>query len=112
MGQNESDAKRKDMLTTKDKGRHISSYVKKARSAIYSKKSKDKPLHTYAAFQLLATKRPESANVWLKRLGDISPEQCQNVFDRIPPSEISETAIEFAMNLLELNKQRLLEVTL
>jgi HipA-like C-terminal domain len=112
MGQNEHDGKRKEMLTTKDTGRHISSYVKKARSAIYSKKSQNKPLLTFSAFQLLASKRPESAKVWLKRLGDISPKQCQNVFNRIPPSEISETAIEFAMNLLELNKQRLLEVTL
>lgn len=111
MGQNESDAKRKDMLTTKDTGRHIRNYVKKARSAIFLKKSEDKPLHTHSAFQRLATKRPESAKVWLKRLGDISPEQCQNIFTRIPSSEISETAIEFAMKLLELNKITLLEAT-
>jgi hypothetical protein len=111
MGQNENDAKRKELLTTKDRGRHISNYVKKARSAIYLKKSENKPLLTFSAFQLLATKRPESAKVWLKRLGDINPEQCQNVFNSLPPSEISETAIEFAMKLLELNKKSLLEVT-
>ena len=66
---------------------------------------------TLAVFKQLAIKRSESARLWLQRLGDISPEQCQNVFKRIPPSEISETAIEFAMTLLELNKKRLLEVT-
>jgi hypothetical protein len=112
MGQNEQDAKRKEMLTTKDAGRHISSYVKKARSAIYLNKSEQKAMLTWDVFQWLAAKRPKSAKVWLQRLGDISPEQCQNVFNRVPPSEISETAIEFAMELLELNKQRLLEVTL
>lgn len=111
MGQNESDAKRKELLTTKDRGRHITHYVKKARSAIYLNKSEQKAMLTWDVFQLLAAKRPESAKVWLQRLGDINPEQCQNVFNRIPPSEISGTAIEFAMKLLELNKKRLLEVT-
>lgn len=110
MGQNESDSKRKELLTTKDQGRHISHYVKKARSAIYLKKSEQKSLLTWCVFQRLAAKRPESAIVWLQRLGDITPEQCQNVFNRIPTAEISETAIEFAMTLLELNKKRLLEV--
>lgn len=110
MGQNETDSKRKELLTTKDQGRHISRYVEKARSAIYLKKSEQKPLLTLAVFQQLAIKRPESARFWLQRLGDITPEQCQNVFNRIPPSDISDTAIEFAMTLLELNKKRLLEV--
>lgn len=110
LGQNESDAKRKELLTTKDSGRHITHYVKKARSAVYLKKSEKKALLTLCLFQLLAAKRPKAAKVWLQRLGDISPEQCQNVFNRVPPSEISETAIEFAMKLLELNKKRLLEV--
>ncbi len=99
------------MLTTKDGGRHISHYVKKARSAIYLKKPENKALLTLDAFQQFADKRPESAKVWLKRLGDICPEQCQNIFNRIPPTEISELAIKFAMKLLELNKKRLLEVT-
>jgi hypothetical protein len=111
MGQNESDAKRKEMLTTKDRGQHISHYVKKARSLIYLNKFKQKTMLTMDAFQQFAKKRPESAKIWIKLLDDISPEQCQNVFNRIPSSEISETAIEFAMKLLELNKHRLLEVT-
>lgn len=34
MGQNESDSKRKELLTTRDRTRHISHYVEKARSAI------------------------------------------------------------------------------
>lgn len=112
MGQNESDTKRKELLTTRDRGRHISRYIEKARSAIYLNKSEQKSLLTLAVFQLLAAKRPESAKLWLQRLGDIETKQCQNVFNKIPPSEISETTIEFAMTLLELNKKRLLEVKL
>ncbi len=111
MGQNESDAKRKELLTTKDRGRQISHYIKKARSLIFLNKFELKTMLLLDVFQLFADKRPESVKVWLERLGDIKPEQCQNIFNKIPPSiEISETAIEFAMKLLELNKKRLLEV--
>jgi len=107
MGQNEPDNKRKELLTTRDKGRHISGYIEKARSAIYLNKSAIKPLSTLDVYQRLATKRPEAAMVWQHQLATVSDAQCQTVFDRIPPSEISEIAVEFALVLLKLNKTRL-----
>jgi len=107
MGQNEPDNKRKELLTTRDKGRHISGYIEKARSAIYLNKSAIKPLSTLDVYQRLATKRPEAAMVWQHQLAIVSDAQCQTVFDRIPPSEISEIAVEFALVLLKLNKTRL-----
>ena len=106
MGQNERDHKRKDLLTTKDRGRHISHYIEKARSAIYLSKSSEKPLPTLDVYQRLAIKRPEAATVWQKQLEAVSDTQCQNIFARIPSSEISETATEFALALLKLNKTR------
>ena len=108
MGQNERDGKREELLTTKDQGRSISRYVLKARSAIYLSKSEKKPLLTIDVFQEFAKKRPKSANLWLQRLNDISLDQCQNIFNRVPSTEISEITIKFAMKLLELNKERLL----
>ncbi len=110
MGQNELDAKRKVLLTTNDKGQHISHYITKARSAIYATKSDNKPLSTLAVFQQFADKSPKAARFWLQQLDDISDEQCQTIFTKIPETEISEVAISFAMKLLSLNKQRLLEV--
>lgn len=108
MGQNERDNKRKELLTTSDQGRSINSYILKARSAIYLNKSERKPLLTVDAFQEFAKKRPKSSKLWLQRLNDISLDQCHSIFKRIPPSEISTTAVQFAMKLLELNKNRLL----
>lgn len=108
MGQNERDSTREDMLTTSDQGRSINQYILKARSAIYSSKSEAKPLLTIDAFKQFASKRPNSARFWLQRLNDITPSQCRSIFDRIPPSEISEITIRFTMKLLELNKERLL----
>jgi hypothetical protein len=110
MGQNERDAKRHEMLTTRDTGRQISRYIERAHSAIYLNQLEVKPLSTLDIFQHFAAKRPQAAQLWLQRLGDISSEQCQNIFNSIPPTEITTTAAEFAMKLLELNRNRLLEV--
>jgi hypothetical protein len=108
LGQNEADARRKQRLTIHDQG-HINHYVQKARSAIYLRKSDQKPLSTVEVFKRAAARRPEAAKLWQQRLGDITKTQCLSIFERIPDSEISATAIEFAMTLLELNKQRLLQ---
>jgi len=112
MGQNETDAVREDRLTKRDHKRHISAYVEKARSAIYLKKSEPKPLLTVDVFAMAAKRRLMAAKLWRQMLGDITREQCLAIFERIPATEISETAIEFAIKLLEINKQRILKVEL
>jgi hypothetical protein len=107
MGQNETDEMRKERLTTRDRGRHISSYVERARSAIYGRKTDTKPLFTIDAFLSAARKRPAAARFWLDRLQRITRHDCQAIFAQIPAGEISATAIEFALTLLELNQKRL-----
>lgn len=108
MGQNENDSVRKKRLNTNDQNYNIEYYAKKARSAIYLKKAEPKPLSTVGVFNKAAVRRPNGARLWKEMLGDISKQQCLAIFERIPATEISETAIEFAVTLLELNKQRIL----
>jgi HipA-like C-terminal domain len=110
MGQNETDAGRVDRLNTRDKSRHISRYAEKARSAIYLTKSDQIPLSTVRVFELAATRRPKAAKLWQQTLGNITKEQCLAIFERVPATQISELAIEFALKLLEINKQRLLQI--
>lgn len=113
MGQNEQDKRRHEALTTRDKNRDINCYIKKANAAIYAKKSDSKPMSTLDAFQQFGRRRPTAAHFWLQRLSGISAQQCETVFQKIPPEiEITKKTIEFSLKLLELNKQRLLEVTL
>lgn len=108
LGQNETDHKRKIRLSTRDPNQHIRCYIERARTPIYPDKSATKPLSTLDAYRMLANKSPQAAKFWQQQLNDISFEQCRNIFDRMPLSELTETAIEFALTLLELNKKRLL----
>lgn len=111
LGQNESDVHRSERLSTKDRGRHVSHYVTKARSAIYETNTAKNPMTTIAAFEFLAKKHKNAAKFWKQCLQEISMEQCTAIFEQIPKTEISETAIKFALKMLELNKKRLLEAT-
>ena len=110
MGQNETDTGRVDRLNTRDINRHISSYAKKARSAIYLTKSDQIPLSTVRVFEMAATRRPKAAKLWLQILGDITKQQCFAIFERVSTTEINEVSIDFALQLLEINKQRLLQI--
>ncbi|MGD8910189.1 MAG: hypothetical protein PVI92_12675 [Chromatiales bacterium] len=108
MGQNETDKNREDRLTTKDKGRHISTYVKKARSAIYEHKTSKKPMLCLELFKKAASKSPSAADFWLDQLHQIEENDCQELFSQLPLDEVTQPARDFALTLLALNKQRLL----
>lgn len=109
MGQNETDAVRQDRLTTRDRGRHISTYITKARSAIYDSKTSKKALLTLDLFIEAAAKSPEAAKIWLDQLQQVPEKAYQSLFDQLPDGEITPLAKQFATKMLELNKQRLLE---
>lgn len=112
MGQNETDASRRDRLTTRDQGRNISNYVTKARSAIYDHKNSKKPLLNLDLFDEAARKAPTAARAWLAQLEQVREDDCQHLFDQLPPEEASPLACEFAMTLLSLNRKRLLKTRL
>ncbi len=109
MGQNETDATRQDRLTTRDGGRHIRTYVTKARSAIYDSKTSKRAMLTLELFARAADKSPEAAKIWLDQLRKIEENTVRDQFDRLPEGVISPLARQFALSLLELNRQRLLD---
>ncbi len=61
------------------------------------------------AFCEAAKLHPQAANIWLDRLAEISINDTLELFERIPNSLISSTAIEFAQKILEINQNKLLE---
>lgn len=107
LGRNESDVSRKERLHSKDKGRHISHYVTKARSALYTENQR-KPLKTLEAFSQAADWLPSAAQFWLARLAALPDSEIEAIFARLPAAFISPLAVEFALSLLQWNRQRLL----
>ncbi|KYC36035.1 HipA-like protein [Scytonema hofmannii PCC 7110] len=110
LGRNESDEKRKQRLITKDTGFSVQAYVTNCKSALYAKDSDKKPLKTFDAFCEALQRYPNAARVWLNHLDKVSNNDILKLFQRIPTVIISETAIEFALKILEINQSRLLKL--
>jgi hypothetical protein len=108
LGSNETDKNRRDRLTTRDRGRLMERYVERAQSAFFSSPSHSKPMSTLDAFRYAGSERPAAARAWLESLAKLSWQDVQMVFELIPCSLISDVAIEFALGMLDLNRQRLL----
>lgn len=111
LGRNEQDATRIERLYTKDKGRSVEEYVLKARSAFYAKASSAKPLSTFDAFQEASRHDQRAAAYWLGKLRDTGIEEVERIFGYVPETEISNPAKEFALRMLDLNRNRLLKAT-
>jgi hypothetical protein len=110
LGRNEPEASRLRRLTTRDSGDNVEAYCARARSAFYSRAPARKPLTTFDAFAETAASHAEAARYWLTRLGDTSLLQCEQILANVPESEMSQTAGQFALKMIEINRRRLLGV--
>jgi hypothetical protein len=111
LGRNETDNERVARLTTRDQGRTVEKYVERARSAFFHTPASEKPLSPLAAFQEAAKLAPEGREYWLQRLGATGLADYARIFDNIPAHEITHPARDFALKMLEINRDRLLRST-
>ncbi|MHB9072533.1 MAG: HipA domain-containing protein [Desulfobaccales bacterium] len=110
LGRNETDTVRQERLITKDMGRNIQHYVERAQSAFFLSPSDKKPLSTIDVFYKTAQRWPRAARSWLNNLELMSSKEIDYIFGNVPKTEITPIAIEFAKQILSLNKNRLLEL--
>lgn len=111
LGRNETDERRKAILTTKDKGSSMAAYVAKARSAFYphvAGHAKVKAHLTYDLFQLAHKADPEAGEAWKARLADIRDDTIAAVINEVPRHLMSDVAREFTAKLLRANIDRLI----
>lgn len=98
------DSKRLERLLN----RSVSAYVDKCRSALYAQIGDKKALRPLDAFREAAQQATNAASVWLECLSCVSSTETLALFNRVPSNRISETAIAFAQDILEINQRRLL----
>jgi hypothetical protein len=110
MGRNETDARRQQILTTRDRNQQISAYVKRATSGLYPPLAgnKTRPLSTIDAFAYAAKLRPQAAASWLDQLRAVTPEFISSLVGLIPPTHATDVTKEFTSQLLCANRARLL----
>ena len=108
LGRNETNESRKDRLTTNDSRRSMQQYVQKARSAIYKNISDDNSLKTIDAFIEISKYCQQASNYWIGKLGSLDNNQVIDIFNRVPKCYISDIESQFALKMLELNRERII----
>ncbi|MBX3437477.1 MAG: hypothetical protein KF861_08310 [Planctomycetaceae bacterium] len=108
LARNLLDSERKTRLTTKDRNRSLAKFVAKGRSAFYSSPSSSKPLLLLDAFHQFAARRPLAAEIWIDRLRSVVCDSVSDILDQVPSERMSSIGRQFTFELLELNRQRLL----
>jgi HipA-like C-terminal domain len=78
-----TEPERQNRLVTRDRGRSIDSYVRKAKSAIYPEQAvgNSAPLSTLECFQRAARMRPAAARHWLEQLQALEIANLDRVFE-------------------------------
>lgn len=111
MGRNEPDAKREVMLRTRDRGQHISRYVTLARSALFPHSVGERPkaLTTLEAFSLASRHGYDAALEWRERLQAVDRNAVARIIDGVPGQLMTDIAREFTLQLLWLNRERVLD---
>lgn len=110
LGRNETDAAREEILTTSDKRRHITAYVTRANSAFYQNPNSTKVMSSIEAFKEAQRMYHLAANVWLNQLTNLDVGRVSCLFEQIPDGCIAPAAVKFALEMIRLNKDRLLQL--
>jgi hypothetical protein len=114
MARNEPDERRLLRLTTKDMPRHISSFVKTARSGFFPSTAAPNasPLYTLEAFVQISTQNRPAAEEWRQRLDGITQDTVRTIINNVPAAWMSQPARDFTAELLRLNRERILNANL
>ena len=99
---------RQERLSTRDRNRTVAAYLGKARSAFFKNQGDKKTMHVRDAFLSAAERHATAATAWLQRLASITDDEIGDLFSRLPSSRISQEGINFAEQVLRLNRDALL----
>lgn len=110
LGRELTDENRRQRLDTKDRGLSVANFVKRARSELFLNEDDKKPLTTGEAFiEACRLNGNHARPYWLGKLSELSCDDIQDVFKRVPASCMSDTSKEFAVQVVHENQKRLLE---
>jgi hypothetical protein len=88
----------------------VTTYINRARSAFYAQSGDKKALPTLDVFFQAAQRGPNAAMIWLNQLENIPFTHLRELLTRIPSTRISPVALEFAHQILDINRSKLLRL--
>ncbi len=108
LARNLGDDERQDRLNTRDQGRMVRHFVRRARSAFYADVAASRPLTTLQAWREFSARSSAAGAAWLASLAAINDDTIRGVVEEVPTHRMSRISRDFTTALLIENKRRLL----
>ncbi|MBU6399487.1 MAG: hypothetical protein KGS61_04150 [Verrucomicrobia bacterium] len=109
LARNLTDEERKSRLETRDRNRSVEHFAAKARSGFYATTNDEKTMFALDVFRCFADRDAAAARIWLAKLRDISQNEVEAILAEVPPQRMSPLTREFTLQLLMINRSRLVE---
>lgn len=101
-----SDKEIRERLTTKDKNYNIQAFCKKAKTPFYDLQSNK--INTIRSCEIAIDYNKASFCYWLDKIAVIKDNVYKDIFSKIPNKFISKMSLEFAIEIINENKRRLI----
>ncbi len=108
LARNLTDVERIDRLETRDSGRSVTRFAERARSGFYLTPTDQRTMGTLDAFTAFAAVAPTAAGVWRGQLARLDWGAVEQVVARVPAERMSDVTRRFTLELLRVNRNRLL----
>jgi hypothetical protein len=105
MARNLTDKERAERLGSRDRGRQIPAFARRARSAFYADRAQAKPMTTIEAWRAFSRLTPTAARIWIDKLRGVDEAGIRRVIDEVPPRRMSEVSRDFTLRLLMENQR-------
>jgi hypothetical protein len=110
LARNISDEERKERLETRDIGRSVPHFAKRARSGFYAAGAgQTQTLLGIDAFHAFGERDPVAKRIWMDKLASVTSDEVEYIVNRIPSQRMSPVTQRFTLTLLAHNQHRLLE---
>ncbi|MEZ5444107.1 MAG: hypothetical protein R3F15_21805 [Lysobacterales bacterium] len=109
LARNLSDEERAERLNSRDQGRRMPAFARRARSAFYAEPGDASAMSTHAAWQAFSRFAPAASTIWVDRLRRIDVGQVRDLLREVPPDRLSAIGRAFTAELLAENRRRIVE---
>ncbi|MDG2938823.1 hypothetical protein P7M32_05995 [Bisgaard Taxon 10/6] len=110
LGRELTPEKRHILLTSKDKGQQLSTFVNKARSELFEYETDKKPLLTIDALKLALSYQDNNVKTyWINKINYLTEYEIQEILNKIKDEIMDKETKEFVLRMILENKKRILE---
>ena len=95
-------------MESRDQGRQVPSFARRARSAFYADNTKTRAMSTLEAWEAFSQRAADAGRIWLEQLRAIERAAIDAILAEVPPQRMSHISREFTRELLLENQRRLL----